>query len=79
MIEHRTSRRDWKRWYAALRNNSPDAFRNAIQAAEGISITHHLSTEIAAELEISHVMLACTVLGISLSANSSAAPSGERE
>ena len=64
--DHRTSRRDWKRWYAALRNADSEAYFKAIRYAEGISIQHHLSTEVAAEVEISHIMLACELLGVSI-------------
>ena len=64
--DERTSRRDWERWYAALRNCEPEAFRQAIQAAEGCSITHRLDTKVAADIEVSHVMLACTLLGVSI-------------
>ena len=64
--DERTSRRDWERWYAALRNCDPEAFRKAIQAAEGCSITHRLSTKVGADIEVACVMLACDLLGVSI-------------
>ena len=55
---------DWERWYATLRNADPEAYRKAIQYAEGVSLNHNLPDKAAAACEVSHVMLACELLGI---------------
>lgn len=55
---------DYEPWYRALKAVEPDAYRKAIQYAEGFSINNRLSTEAAFEVERSHVMLACELLEI---------------
>jgi hypothetical protein len=62
----RTTRQQWEKLYKSLRAYDPEAFRKAIQAAEGCAINHHLSSAIAADIEVSHVALACELLGVML-------------
>lgn len=64
----KATERDWKAWYATLKNAEPDVYRKAIQYAEGVSLNHNLADKAAAACEVSHVMLACELLGLKPSA-----------
>ncbi len=55
---------DWKRWYRALKAFDPEAYSAAIRYAEGCSLNFHLPLDQAAEIERSHVMLACKLLEV---------------
>ena len=55
---------DWEKWYVALRAVEPDAYKAAIEYAEGLSLNYNFSLMVAAEVERSHVMLACRVLRV---------------
>lgn len=52
----------WKSWYAPLKNNHPDAYRQAIEYGAGVAIKHGLSNEVAGDVERALVMLACSLL-----------------
>jgi hypothetical protein len=55
---------NWEKWYQTLKAVEPEAYYKAIQYGEGISLHFSLPLEQAAEVERSHVMLACELLGI---------------
>jgi dihydroxyacetone kinase-like predicted kinase len=58
---------EWKKWYAALRNANESAYEQAIRYSEGTILNNHseeISHKFAADIEFSHVMLACELLGI---------------
>ena len=57
-------RPDWESWYRALKTTDQEAYRKAIQYAEGLSINFNFPIKQAAEVERSHVMLACEILGV---------------
>ena len=64
MSEPRKKGANWEAWYHALRAANPEAYRQAIEHSEGLSLNYNLSPNAAAEVERSHVMLACSILGV---------------
>ena len=54
----------WQSWYQALKTVEPEAYFEAIRYAEGLSLTYSFPPKQAAEVERSHVMLACKLLGV---------------
>lgn len=64
----------WKRWYRALKAVEPDAYKKAIEYAAGVSLTYNMPLEQSAEVERSHVMLACELLGVTPSSDAEYVP-----
>lgn len=54
----------WEPWYRTLKAVEPEAYRKAIEYGQGVSLTHDLDNNIAADVEIACVMLACELLGV---------------
>ena len=55
---------DWRKWYSALRAVEPEAYEKALIYAEGLSLQFNLPLSHASEIERSHIMLACELLGV---------------
>ena len=55
---------NWEKWYRTLKAVEPEAYEKALRYGQAISLTHDLGSKIAAEIEVSHVMLACELLGV---------------
>lgn len=55
---------EWQLWYSALKALEPEAYQKAIRYADGMAMQHKLPTYAAADIERSHIMLACELLGI---------------
>lgn len=55
---------NWEAWYRALKELDPDAYKNAIQSMEAVTLTFNVPTKAAAEYERAAVMLACQLLGV---------------
>ena len=55
---------DYDKWYRALKAVEPDAYKKAVEYAQGVSLNHQLPLKVSADIEIASVMLACELLGI---------------
>jgi len=52
----------WQDTYRAVKERSPSVYHTAIRYGEGVSIQHHLSLEIAADVEKALICLAYDLL-----------------
>ena len=60
-----TSEADWQKWYRALKQERPDAYKKAIEYTEGVTLKFGVPSKAAADYEVAAVLLACDLLGIS--------------
>jgi hypothetical protein len=58
------ARDDWERWYFALKQQQPDAYRKAIEYTEAVTLNFRVAQKAAGAYECAAVLLACDLLGV---------------